>query len=207
MNELSVKECLTTGWADFSARPWLLIGSSIIIFIASMIADIPRTAAHGMHGGAAIAVGVIGFLVSIGITFLIAMGKTAFYLRAHDATNEVGLKDLWHPRPYWKFVGTSLLAGIATIIGLILLIVPGIIVGIIVGFAVYIVIDRGLAPLDALRESARITKGNRWRLFLLGLAVLGINIIGFCLLLVGLFVTMPITALAVMHAYRTLSAT
>jgi uncharacterized membrane protein len=207
MKELSVKECLTTGWNDFSARPWLLIGSSVLIFILSMIADIPRTAAHGMHGGEAVAVGIIGFLVSIGLTFLIAMGKTAFYLRAHDSIRTATLNNLWHPHPYWRFVGTSLLAGIVTIIGLILLIVPGIIIGIIVGFAAYIVIDRGLAPFDALRESARITKGNRWKLFLLGLAVLGINIIGFCLLLIGLFVTMPITALAVMHAYRTLSAT
>jgi len=183
----------------------LFIGTSIFIFIACVIVDIPRTWSKGLHGTEATVVGISTFLISTGLSFLIAMGKTAFYLRAHDVPSQAAVKNLWHPHPYWKFVGTSILVGLATVIGLILFIVPGIIVGIMFGFAIYLVIDKGLAPFDALRESARLTKGNRWKLFVLGLAVLGINILGFCLVLVGLLATMPITTLAVIHAYRILS--
>ena len=99
----------------------------------------------------------------------------------------------------------SVLVGAATIVGLILLIVPGIIIGIMFGFAAYIVIDKEAPPVEALRESLALTKGNRWKLFLLGLALVGINIIGACLLLVGLLVSLPVSTFAVVHAYRVLS--
>ena len=206
MKELSVRECLSVGWNGFKARPWFFIGSGFILLIASLITDLPRSIIqHGSNGGWLL--GFIGFLISTGLSFLISMGKTAFFLRAHDNVQSVEFKDLWHPRPYWKYAVVSVLAGAITIIGLILLIVPGIIVGIMLGYSLYIVIEKELSPIEAMRESIAITKGNRWNLFLLGLALLGINILGFIAILVGLFVTLPVSALAIVHAYRVLSGT
>lgn len=206
MKELSVKDCLLTGWKTVTARPWIFIAAGIIIFVVSILSDVPRSFTKDLTGLASL-LNVLTFLVGAAISFLIAMGKTAFFLRGHDSVHSLKLSDLWHPRPFWKFVGTSILAGGATIIGLLLFIIPGIIVGIIVGFSLYVVIDKELRPIDAIRESAKLTKGNRWNLFLLGLAIFGINIVGFCLLLVGLFITLPISAIAVVHAYRILSGT
>lgn len=204
MKELSVRECLRAGWDGFKARPWFFIGSYVIIFIASIIAGLPRSLAE-QAAPHVWSIGLLAFLVSVGLSFLVSMGKTAFFLKAHDRPQEAEFSDLWHPRPFWKFAAVSVLAGAATILGLILLIVPGIIIGIMFGFALYIMIEKQSEPLAALRESAALTEGNRWRLFLLGLALLGINIIGLCLVLVGLFATLPISALAVVHAYRVLS--
>lgn len=204
MKELSVRECLRAGWEGFKTRPWLFIGSYVVIFIASIIAGLPRSLAEQAAGNIW-GVGFLAFLISLGLSFLVSMGKTAFFLKAHDQPRESELSDLWHPYPFWTFAVVSVLAGAATIVGLILLIVPGIIIGIMFGFALYIVIEKQSRPMAALRESVALTKGNRWRLFLLGLALLGINIIGLCLLLVGLFVTLPISSLAIVHAYRMLS--
>lgn len=204
MKELSVRECLRTGWEEFKSRPWLFIGAYVAIFIASIIAGLPRSLAQQMSPHAW-SIGFLAFLISIGLSFLVSMGKTAFFLKAHDLPQGAELSDLWHTRPFWKFAAVSVLAGAATIIGLILLIVPGIIIGIMFGFALYIVIEKQSDPIAALRESAALTKGNRWNLFLLGLALVGINIIGLCCLLIGLFVTLPISALAVVHAYRVLA--
>ncbi len=206
MKELSVKECLLAGWKTVTARPWIFVAAGIIIFVASLLSDVPRSFTKDLTGLESL-LNLLAFILSAVVSFLIAMGKTAFFLRGHDSLESLRLSDLWHPRPFWKFVGTSILAGGATIIGLLLFIIPGIIIGIIVGFSLYIVIDKELAPIDAIRESAKITKGNRWNLFLLGLAIFGINIVGFCLLLVGLFITLPISAIAVVHAYRVLSGT
>lgn len=204
MKELSVRECLRAGWEGFKTRPWFFIGSYVVIFIASILSGLPRSLAQQVEGSVW-SIGFLAFLISLGLSFLVSMGKTAFFLKAHDMPQETDLSDLWHPRPFWKFTAVSVLAGAATIIGLILLIVPGIIIGIMFGFALYIVIEKQSQPMAALRESVALTKGNRWRLFLLGLALLGINIIGLCLVLIGLFATLPISALAVVHAYRVLS--
>ncbi len=206
MPKLSIKECISFGWKTFASRPWMFVLTSLILFLAGMIANLPRSSFIPPDRALPTsALGVIALIVSIGLSFLVTMGKTSFYLRAHDDVSGVKLSALWHPRKYWTFIRTAILGGFATIVGLILLIVPGIIIGIMVGFSLYIVIDTGASPIEALKRSARLTKGNRWRLFGLGLILLLINILGLIAMLIGLLVSLPLSSLAVVHAYRTLS--
>lgn len=204
MQKLSVKECVSFGWRTFKSRAWFFIGSSAVLFLLGMLVNIPQWVTKSPDDHMTL-IGVVGFLVSALLSIFISMGRTAFYLRAHDSVGSVELSDFWHPRPYIKFLGASVLVGAATVVGLILLIVPGIFIGIIFSFVLYIVIEKELSPIKAMKESARMTKGNRWALLRLGIAVLGINIIGVLLVLVGLLATLPISALAIIHAYRTLS--
>jgi uncharacterized membrane protein len=95
---------------------------------------------------------------------------------------------------------------LAIFVGLPLILAASIILGLGLSFAPYLVVDRGMRPVGSLKESWRITDGNKWRLFLLGLALLGVNILGVLALLVGVLVSIPITLLAVVHAYRFLQA-
>jgi uncharacterized membrane protein len=46
----------------------------------------------------------------------------------------------------------------------VLLIVPGIIFGLMFMFSTFLVIDRELGPIEALKESNHITHGHKWRL-------------------------------------------
>ena len=73
-------------------------------------------------------------------------------------------------------------------------------------FVPYLVIDRGLGPIEAMKESWRVTKGHKWQLFFLFLALIGLNILGAIALIIGLLVTVPISMLAAAHAYRTLTS-
>lgn len=213
MNELSVRSCLAYGWSTFKARPGILIGASLAILAASLLIQGAQTGVEtlgslvfGRESGLTAIVAILAALAATAASFLVNMGKTAFYLQAHDRIEDASLETLWHPQRFWYFVGASILVGISVLVGLVLLIVPGIIVGIMLGFTLYRVIDRGEAPMDAMRSSAQLTRGNRWKLFLLGLALVGINVLGLLALVVGLLVSLPVSTLAVVHAYRTLSA-
>jgi len=73
-------------------------------------------------------------------------------------------------------------------------------------FVMFIVIDRGLGPVEAMKESARLTRGYKWQLLGFVLVLALINFVGALALLVGLFVTIPVTSLAFVQAYRALSA-
>ena len=55
-----------------------------------------------------------------------------------------------------------------------------------------------------MRRSSRITQDVKWRLFGFGVVVAIINMIGALCLLVGLFVTIPVTLLAYSSVYRKL---
>ena len=99
-----------------------------------------------------------------------------------------------------------ILTALAIALGFLALIIPGIILSMGLAFVPYLVVDRGLGPIEAMKESWRITKGHKWQLLLLFLALLGINLLGILALIIGIFVTVPITMLAFAHAYRTLNA-
>lgn len=201
MHPFSIKESILFGWETFKKRPMMLVGGFAIAFIVSAVAsslldpgnDAPLTLTTVLMGLASF---VIGLFVELGLV--------TFSVKAHDAVEQVTVRDLWNPAPFWRYLAGQILVGAAVIVGLILLIVPGVILALGLLFSSYLIVDKGKGPIEAIKESWRITKGHKWQLFLFVLAVAGLNVIGFLLLLVGLLITVPVTMLAMVHAYRTL---
>lgn len=59
----------------------------------------------------------------------------------------------------WPLFLTGLLAGIFTLIGFILVIIPGIIIGVFLSFALYIVVDENKSGMEALKASKAYVDG------------------------------------------------
>jgi uncharacterized membrane protein len=199
MNKLVVLDCFRFGWATFKKRPWILIGALLLTIIAGAISS----ALFGNENqGSGIVVGAM-ILASVIVNVLIEIGFLTFFMRAHDSIESAQFTDLWNPTPFvWYLVG-QVAVGIIVIIGLVLLIVPGLIAAVALFFTSYFIIE-GKGPIEAIKASWEMTKGNRWKVALLLLAVAGLNLAGFLAFVVGLVVTVPISMLALVHAYRTL---
>jgi len=205
MNTFSGSACIRFGWETFKKRPWFFIGVFLVVGILSSGGRFQLNDTN--YGAATIALFIMAGIAFGVISILAKMGATQLALKAHDNAESATFGDLWAPHPFWKFVGASFVVAIIVGVGLILLIVPGIIWSLRYLFVPYLIMERKLSPFEALKESARITYGHKWQLLgLLGLTML-INILGAILLLVGLLVSIPVSALAMVHAYRTLSAT
>lgn len=202
--EFSTGSALRFGWETFKKRPWFFVGSTVVILLASGLIDAFSSAIDAAVGGSAEEPSVIGMVVNLGLGTLLGMGATAFYLAAHDNPDTVDLSALWHPQPFWKYLGGSILYALTIVVGLVLLIVPGIIFALMFMFTTFIVIDRGLGPVDAMSESHRLTRGHKWQLFGFLLLLLLINVLGLIALVVGLLVSIPVSTLAFVHAYRVL---
>jgi uncharacterized membrane protein len=192
------------GWETFKRRPWFFVGTALVIAIAYGVVGSITSAIDSSLGGSAEEPTGIGSIVNIILSTFVSMGVTAFYLAAHDRPDTVDLTSLWHPQSFWKFFGTSILVGLVVVVGFILLIVPGIIFSLMFMFATFIVIDRGLGPVEAMKESNRITRGHKWPLLGLLLVLVLINLLGILALVVGLLVSIPVSTLAFVHAYRVL---
>lgn len=199
MNTFSASAAIRFGWETFKKRPGFLIGAFVVMTLIGIIFRY-LSVSFG-DSGVAVLVGLLTYLASY---TLINMGRNSFLLRAHDSLDSVTLKALWHPQSFWSYLAAQILFGIAIVIGFMLLIIPGIIVALAYQFWSYIVIDRNLGPIEALKESARITRGHRWELLGFFVLILLLNLVGTLALLVGLLVTIPVTSLATVHAYRTL---
>jgi uncharacterized membrane protein len=203
--EFSTGSALRFGWETFKKRPWFFVGSTVVILLASGLIDAFSSALDAAVGGSAEQPSLIGTVVNLGLGTLLGMGATAFYLAAHDNPDTVDLSALWHPQPFWKYLGASILYAVALVVGLILLVVPGIIFALMFMFTTFIVIDRELGPVEAMKESNRITHGHKWSLLGFTLMLVLINLLGLIALVVGLLVSIPVSSLAVTHAYRVLS--
>jgi uncharacterized membrane protein len=203
--DFSTESALRFGWEMFKKRPWFFVGSTVVILLASGLINAVTSAIDTALSGSAEEPSIVGGLLSLGLGTLLSMGATAFYLAAQDNPDTVDLSALWHPQPFWKFLGASILFAIVIAIGFVLLIVPGIIFALMFMFTTFVVIDRELGPIEAMKESHRITYGHKWSLLGFTLLLVLINLLGAIALLVGLLVTIPVSSLAVAHAYRVLS--
>ena len=202
--EFSAGAAIRYGWETFKRRPWFFAGTALLILVLSGLVDSLTSGADAIVTGSPDHSSGLGLVINLAFGTLLSMGATAFYIAAHDNPDGARLSMLWHPQPFWKYLAASILLAIVVGVGLALLIVPGIILFLMFMFATFIVIERGLGPIDAMSESRRLTRGHKWQLLgFVGLLFL-INLLGLLALIVGLLVSIPVSALAFVHAYRAL---
>lgn len=198
---MTVGSFISFGWETFKKRPWFLIGVFVVTTV--LVPALEYLTVPLRSGGlGAFLVPVINSAVSI----FVSMGITAFLLKAHDSVETVTINELWHPQKFWSYLGTTVLLGVIVTIGFILFIIPGFMAITAFMFAPYFVIDKGLGPIEALKASARITKGNRLRVLAFIGATTLVVLLGGVALIVGILVAIPVTSLATVYAYRRLSA-
>lgn len=206
MEPFSASECISFGWETFKKRAWFFIGVTVLYVIASFVLNF----VGGFISGFLLALfgsivsHIAGFCVSVLLNSVLSVVLISFLLKAHEDAEHVSIDDAMRLPHYWNFVGMGILREIAVVIGLILLIVPGVIVSLMFSLAGYLTIEQGLRPIEALKESMRLTNGHKGTLFLLVLMTIGLGIIGVVCLLVGMLVAGPVVALAWVHAYRQL---
>jgi len=100
----------------------------------------------------------------------------------------------------------QLIISILICCGLIFLIVPGIILAILWMFTYPILAETNLGFWEAMKASAALTRGYRWRLFLFCLAACLLLVIGFCVFFVGVFVALAVVFTTLALIYRFLQA-
>ena len=179
------------GWETFKRRPWIFIGSAFLILLASGLSNGLTSAIDAAFTGSVEDPSIVGTVINLALGTLISMGATAFYLAGHDNPDTADLSLLWHPQPFWKYLGASLLLSFTVAVGFVLLIVPGVIFALMFMFAPFIVIERVLGPIDAMKASNQLTRGHKWQLLGLVLLLVLINLLGLVALVVGLLVSIP----------------
>lgn len=200
--KLAISEAVGFGWKTALNNLGFFVALFIIVALIYIVPGWLKEATKVTAPLLSVVIGLVSFVLIV----VVKLGLLKISLRFVD--NEKGrFEDLWaYFHLFFKFLGTSIIYGLIVLAGLILLIVPGIIWAIQFGFFPYFMVEKNSGPMEALKKSSEITKGNKWNLFLLGLLLIGINILGALCLLIGLIVTAPLSMLAVAFIYRKLSS-
>jgi len=195
--QVPVGEAFRYGWGAFKENVFFFIGLLLLAGVPLVLLEGWAGSLPGGSGQEAL-VKLVAGLFRVAAAMAVIVTCLGIYDRGFASPSEfkrIGNRYI----PY--FFGTllySLLVGI----GMVFFVVPGVYVGVACQFAPYLIIDRRLGPVEALRESASLTKGSRWGLLLFGLVVIGLNILGSLLFGLGLLVTVPVTFSAHVWAYR-----
>jgi uncharacterized membrane protein len=196
----SSAEALRFGWAKTMAnlKPLLIIGAvGALLTIVNSALSRPNSGS----GGSAF----LSLIIQV-----LQVGVTLAFVRAALELHDGRPLDMGRPGEllagFVPFLLTWVLLVLIVFAGLILLIVPGVIWGLKFGFAPFLVADRKLDPIEALKESSRLTQGVKGQLFVFALLMIGVNLLGAIALGVGLLVTVPTTYIAEAYVLRRLQS-
>jgi len=104
---------------------------------------------------------------------------------------KIEIKDMFavFERNYWNAVIAGLVTTIIIVIGIFMLIVPGIIFACRLAFVPYLVIDQKMEAMEALKASWAMTKGHGWTVFFMGILAFFIIIAGLIVLIFGVLIS------------------
>ncbi|MET0435342.1 MAG: hypothetical protein ABW025_14355 [Cellulomonas sp.] len=215
----SVGDAFSWGWTKFTQQvgPFLLgvlaYLAVIVVVTAVLFAVIlggtvasvdPDT--QELRNGAGVGL-VFGYLVVAAVALLLSAfmqaGVTRATLEVADGRRiEVGT--FFRFDDFGKVVVAALLVGLGTAVGTLLFVIPGLVFAFLAQFTLFFVIDKRMAPVDAIRASFTLVGRNLGAVLLLFLAVYAANLVGSALCGVGQLVSFPVGLLATTWMYRRL---
>ncbi len=192
--KFSAREAIQFSWNKVAADVWKFVGLSAVFFALQIfpvfLAKIPIIATL-----AKLASMILLYIYYMGITRIaigVVDGKSFRVMDVFQTNMEVFL----------RYIGAVIIFTLIMISGFLLLIIPGLIWSYKYFFAPYLVIDKNMRVMDAIRESGKITQGQKMKMFALSLLIVGVNILGALCLIVGLLITLPMASVAFAYAYR-----
>lgn len=202
----SKKEAIKFGWNITKKHFWFFI---LILLTSILIQMIPNIfqAVGGDNQPLAffLVLALISFIAGI-LKIIVDLGIIKVTLKFSD-NQSVSFSDLFNSYGlFWKYLGGLILYSMIVMGGVILLIIPGIIWAIRFQYYNYFIVDKGLGPIEALKQSWRITRGNAWNLFTFGLLLGLLSIAGALALVIGLLFTVPTTMVAMAYVFRKLQS-
>ncbi len=206
--QLSVGDAISFGWRKFSSNPGVWIAMVVIAFLIQALIngifngfDYTQDTDNISFATTFSVANLIGTLVTAVVGYLIeaafvrgALGEVDGRKPAFGTFLQVG--------PIGAVILTGLLVGIGTSVGLLLCIIPGLVFAFLTWWAMPFVVDRNQDAITAIKSSYRAITSNAGTLFLLALALVGLNILGALLCGLGLLVSIPVTIIASTYAYR-----
>jgi len=193
-NSFSIKEVLRSGYSLTKEHFFSLAGIMIVLFVFQAIVAIAVDERMFLQLLAQVFI-MPGFsLATLSVFFRVADGQKPEFIHLYERFHH-----------YFNFIVTNILYSLSVLVGVLLLVIPGIYFAIRLMFASTLVAEKNIDPMEALRLSGMVTKGLIWKLLGFNLLVGLINICGVLLLGIGLLFTIPMTGIAMLIVYKKLT--
>ncbi len=199
-------DVLSELWRIFKDNIGLLLGAVVVTAVVSNVTDkFLENAEVPLVGN----LGIAGILLYLGLAFgslvldiFLNLGLTIIALNIVTG-RPASFGQLFAGGPFlFRSVVATIIFLLLFLCGFVLLIVPAIIVLLMFGFFDYLIVDQNAGIIDSLTLSKTITTGNKVALFVLGLAAIGIILLGLLACLIGVIFSAAYLQIVAAVAYR-----
>jgi uncharacterized membrane protein len=186
----STTEVMGIGWRLFKQGWGFFVPAIVVTFIVLLALQILGTQIQG--------VGALFLALALWITQALFMTAwTTIYLQAIRKQSYDWSSFAENARLWWKLLLGGFLFSLFLQVGFLLIIIPGFYFMIKYQYFFFILIDNPeIGIWESFLESARITKGARWKLYGFWWVIVGAMLLGLLALGVGIFVAMLVIGLA-----------
>ena len=187
---LNVQDYIRQGWEMFKEHVGEFIGFTLILVVASIVSS------------------QLSFAGSVVFSAIVASLSAGYSIAAFRLLSgqQLEFADFFKGFNYFlPLFLASLAGGFLVSIGF-LLIIPGIYLAVAYMFTTFLIIDYRMEFWQAMETSRKIITKNWFAFFGFAFALFAINLLGACALVVGLLVTIPVTACAAAIAYKDIIA-
>lgn len=167
--ELSIGHIFSSAWAIFSANLPIFLAIGLVVALPNLITIMlapDETTPIGTPGPGTVGLGFIGALLAVVFTLVsqaVILYVAFQYLRGQPvALGDAVQKGFARLLP---ILGLVILFSLGVMVGLILLVIPGIMLMVAWSVAVAACVVEGTGPVASLGRSAALTKGHRWKIF------------------------------------------
>jgi hypothetical protein len=201
LNSIIIHQAVNFAWATFKKHFGLLIAILLTILGAWIALEIVVIAGQrfGILWWTAAHLAFLVIFAGIEVGFI----RTCFALYNGEKpafANAFGLFTLG-----LKFLAGQTLYLLMTVVGLVFFIIPGVYLGVRYAFFGFCLIAGDESLRRSFQQSAMLSKGNMTHLLAIVGSLLVFNVLGACLLGIGLFITVPLSTLMMISVYKQLS--
>ena len=208
-HDFTLEEAFGFGW-DRTKKFW---ATMILIGVITMLVSFVFGAIGGYlgeMGGMGEFVSFFIVLASYAVSFWLSYNTVKMILKMTDG-HKVDIKELFYfddmsANKVGMYFLANLAYGLVVLVGLVLLIIPGIYFGVKYMFVPYLVLDKDMGIADAFKKSADMTDGKIWKLIGVSFLSFGIVIVGLIALLIGIIPAIILITFASTFIYRKLHA-
>ncbi len=202
MNTFSIREAFSYGWNMLTKNFWLLVEVFIFVFGLSFLFSTlsQYLTKQGLPWTAAL-IDIVGTLIQV--FFIIGATRIALKLDREEPTS---IKELFifKGNRMGTYLWTTILYMLIVGVGFILVIIPGFVWALKYQFYSWLVIDKNMSAKEALKTSALLTYGNKWKLLLFWIVSMLVYLVGFILLGIGSIPAGAIIFMATVFVYKKL---
>ncbi len=201
---------MSHAWRVWQANLGLLVGVTLIVIVISYAIAIPQAVIqtaleHNNQHEGAIAVVIVGNILNQLLQLFLGIGQAQIALKLARGI-PANFAELFGGGPrFLPVLGGGLIALIVFYAGILACIVPGILLALWFWPFYYLLIEDKASITGSFSLASHVTQGNRGTTFILALCSMGIVIVGFLALCIGVIFAMPLVSVMWATAYLMMS--